>query len=570
MIPLLALGLLFYFLSIDIIKDKVGESTLEKLANVSKINDLKIERVLEDVKLYKSDVSINQVMQKDFVAYKYVDTIRVIEKLQRILETNSIVKSIIVTTGTNHFYRTGEYSDFDFDSVSNYLLNNSKVDKPAYVDLGLQERMNFLPSGRYVMTLAMSVENYTDMSHLGYIYIDLAPEILFDAIIQKEANSETFVLDKNNMVAASNSMLNGQTLKQQTISARISDKTEGYFTTKIDGKDSLVVFFTSSLTGWTYLEYYPLSVIGSEMAALRTILIISVFALLFIILGISEYISIYISKPINELTELMTQVENGDLDVRINVDRDDDIGRLTQGFNAMVLRIKALIQTIYQQERKKKEIEIEVLQAQINPHFLYNTLNSIKWMAIIHNVNSISDMTDSLIHLLKLTIGKYGSMIELQQEIIMLEKYVSILNVRYNNGICFEHDVAFDLKDSLIPRMLLQPLVENAIIHGIGASGTQGRITIECSTDKKDLIVVVNDNGKGIHKDCLDELNSGVPQSKKSLNNIGIHNIDERIKLYYGQQYGLTIVSVPDQGTKVTVKIPLIYKNSHEHLDLEE
>ena len=223
----------------------------------------------------------------------------------------------------------------------------------------------------------------------------------------------------------------------------------------------------------------------------------------------------------------------------------------------MTMSIENLLRTQQQDYEQRRRIEIQLLQSQVNPHFLYNTLDSIRWMAVIQKSPGIEKMTRCLSSLLKNIAKGTQDKITVQEELALLHDYVEIQSVRYMEAFSFDDQVPQELYRYHIIKLTLQPLVENAIFHGIEPTGEAGTITVSGREDGKDLLLYVTDDGAGIPADKLaDLLTTERPRSHASLNGIGVYNVHRRLQMLYGTGYGLTIESEPGCGTCVTVRIP--------------
>jgi len=282
----------------------------------------------------------------------------------------------------------------------------------------------------------------------------------------------------------------------------------------------------------------------------------------------SIFLSSRISKPIKKLQKSMRAVENGNFDIQVDITSEDEIGELSKDFNIMISKIKELIrQNTIQQELKRKS-ELKALQAQINPHFLYNTLDSIIWMAESKNEEDVITMVSALAKLFRLSISKGREIITIGEEVEQVTHYLVIQKMRYKDKLDYSIEVDPDIFSCKTVKIILQPLVENAIYHGIKNMATRGRIVISGGRTGTGIELVVADNGVGMDKDMFpfvaaDGLsfpsNEGENEGAKDPRyGLGILNVDERIKLYFGKEYGLKFVSSEDQGTRVTIKLPEI------------
>lgn len=265
----------------------------------------------------------------------------------------------------------------------------------------------------------------------------------------------------------------------------------------------------------------------------------------------------YLMKPMEELRSSMQLVSGGDLKVRATVYQDDEIGQLSQGFNSMIAQIEGLIEELVTEKMLKKEAEIEALQYQITPHFMYNTLNSIKYEAILQGSQNTADLLEAFIELLQLSASDRGAFITVKQEIHMVQNYVKLQQFRYAD--CFQ--VTFDLQPEAescyVPRLLIQPLVENAILHGIDHRKQNNRIAISVLCDTGALAIKVEDHGDGMTPEEIQKLLDG--QRKSKFSGIGVSNIRERLRLYYGKNAELRFYSEKGNGTTAVILLPISY-----------
>ncbi|MCR4939462.1 MAG: sensor histidine kinase, partial [Treponemataceae bacterium] len=245
------------------------------------------------------------------------------------------------------------------------------------------------------------------------------------------------------------------------------------------------------------------------------------------------------------------------------IEWQNEFGILGKGINNMSQNIKELMNTAVENEKKKREIEFKMLQSQINPHFMYNTLNSIRWMATIQNAPGIAEMVTAFASLLRNISNRNDEMITLRQELSFLEDYFTVQKYRYGGSVSMIVEKEDDsLTEALIPRFTLQPLIENAIFHGIEPKGNAGVISIKISSDyESEISVVVKDDGTGIPEDKLATILTNDSESGKGLfKQVGLSNVHKRLQLVFGEEYGLSVESSEGEYTAVTVHIP--YKAS--------
>jgi sensor histidine kinase YesM len=292
--------------------------------------------------------------------------------------------------------------------------------------------------------------------------------------------------------------------------------------------------------------------------SLRNTLVVFFAVVLILSIISSFFFSSYITKPLVNLRALFKRAELGDLRAYWTSSSTKEINDLGEGYNQMLNRVGELIKQVKYEESLKKDAEIKALHYQLNPHFLYNTLNTIKWVAKIHKTPQISEAVSALVRLLQASLGKKGEFISIREEISLIKDYMEIQNFRYGEMVKMVYDIDSFASLCLVPRMLLQPLVENALIHGIEPANREGTITIKAWIDRDLLMCQVEDNGQGIPETEL--ANADLLKNKaikEKMSGIGISHIREKIKLYYGADYKMHIFSKPNQGTTVRLSLPI-------------
>lgn len=268
---------------------------------------------------------------------------------------------------------------------------------------------------------------------------------------------------------------------------------------------------------------------------------------------ISLQLSRSISLPVSRLDRAMARVKDGDLSVRVHTDQKDELGRLTERFNQMTCDLQKYLDDTMQKQKDLNETRLSLYQSQLNPHFLYNTLDSIKWTAKMNQLPEIATMAENLAVILRRSISSQP-FITLEQELETLDNYIQIQKIRFSGRFLYETEISDQLKQCLIPKMILQPLVENAIIHGLEGSEC-GYICIYASQVESDLHISVTDDGCGMGEEMINWINSRQPDKREG--HLGLYNVIQILKLYYGSEYGLKAMLSSEGGTIVTVVVPM-------------
>lgn len=272
-------------------------------------------------------------------------------------------------------------------------------------------------------------------------------------------------------------------------------------------------------------------------------------------LGLSVFLSFTMTRPLKRLEAHMKQVEKGNFDIRVDVTSTNEIGKLARTFNLMISKIKELMEQKLRDEEIKRNSEIKALQAQIQPHFLYNTLDSIIWMAETNKMAEVVKMTTALSRLFRSSLGKGEEEVPLSVELEHIENYLTIQSMRYRNRFSYRIDVPDELRDCRILRVILQPLVENAIYHGMRNKAEKGEIVISGRRAGSQLELTVEDDGVGMTPEQVRSVLSEW-KADKGGTGVGVVNVQRRIQLFYGPQYGLEFHSEIEEGTVVLVKVP--------------
>lgn len=268
------------------------------------------------------------------------------------------------------------------------------------------------------------------------------------------------------------------------------------------------------------------------------------------------FISSQITRRITNLSVAMDHVQEGNFSTRLSVQGNDEIAELSHHFNSMLKDLRRLMNEVVETQKEKRKRELEILQAQINPHFIYNTLDTLQWKALEYGASDLSELILSLSSFFRVSLSKGKEMIPLREEIKHVRSYLDIQKARYEEILTYEIQVEESLDDVFLPKILLQPLVENAIYHGIKPKLAQGKISILAQLEGEDLLLKVQDNGVGMTEEQVNQLEEAF-EGKRAPVSYGLHNVHQRIRLTYGNPYGLHVESCLQDGTTVTIRLPM-------------
>lgn len=416
---------------------------------------------------------------------------------------------------------------------------------------------SIMSSYKWVITLSRPLVNYKTGKKDGVFFVDLNYNAISSLCNNNTIGKKSYIFildDKGNIVYHPKQQLLYGGLKTENINEIMSSKTDHFLT---ESGDKLYTMSKSAMTGWTVVgaAYTPELLKNNRQAQLLYFLVAA--ALLMGVIIISSVISREITKPIRQLSDSMSMVKEGQFDkANVPVTAANEVGSLSKSFNVMTERIHTLMeQNVYEQKEKRKN-ELRALQAQINPHFLYNTLDSIIWMAEEEKNDEVVLMTSSLARLLRQSISNDKEMVTIEEEMEYVRSYLVIQKMRYKDKLEYSIKVSPEIRQVMIIKFALQPLVENAIYHGLKYKATKGNLNIRGYKRGKKAYITIADDGVGMDEETLKHIFDETNKAQKS-NGIGVPNVQKRLKLYYGEKYGVSYISRKETGTVATVTVPL-------------
>lgn len=333
---------------------------------------------------------------------------------------------------------------------------------------------------------------------------------------------------------------------------------KGYQLVKYNGERYFLTYSEANHLDWTYMILTPYSNLFTVITKTRTAVFITYFVLFLLMIFLGSKFTGSIVNPIESLNRKMKKVQTGDLDYK---DTElgtsfskDEAGQMHENFKLMMKQINDLISENYKKQLLIKESEYQTLQAQVNPHFLYNTLESINWSAKMVGEKKISQMAESLGYVLRASINMKGTLIPLIEEMTIVEHYITIQRYRFEERLVFQQDIPEKYRHILVPKSIIQPIVENSIRYGLQEMIGVCTITVKIEEHGEDILISIKDNGPGMEENYINRIMTGDYQPKGT--GIGLKNIEERLKILFGENYGLTIESEKGQGTHVMIKVP--------------
>ena len=413
----------------------------------------------------------------------------------------------------------------------------------------------------WVITLSRGIRNKSSKSENqkeGVFFIDLNYSAISELCNQSMVGNQgyAFILDADgNIVYHPQQQQLYNELQTENISLIMGTDKD----TVLSGKGSAEKLYSisrSEKTGWTVVDCVRVEELLRKSNKAQSLYVLVAMGLMIVALFFSRFISRSITQPIQQLCDSMARVQEGDFSVSdVVVDSKNEIGSLTKSFNVMTHRIQDLMEQNIREQEAKRKSELKALQSQINPHFLYNTLDSIIWMAEGKKNEEVVLMTASLARLLRQSISNEDEEVSIGQEVEYARGYLTIQKMRYKDKMEFQIDVDPSILHIPLIKLVLQPVIENAIYHGLKYKESKGLLMVKGFRKNGNAVLQVIDNGVGMDQETLDHIYEKHKVNYQS-NGVGIYNVQKRLQLYYGSEYGITYESEKGVGTTATITIP--------------
>lgn len=561
-IPMAFMGIMFYKNTQNIIQNK----SISYSADLLKMIELRMNDFSSDLKAITDDIMYDERMyavlddEEESTEKREKNLKNCYNMLRRLCLSNGKLQSITLASLDQRYYSYDlNAGEADVNENLPFLKMVEAARGSDHMPIWYIEKDD---AGYAHLYLIRMIYDYNDFTEKGLIILSANNDKLKSAYsdIPKEFIQDVLILSQDNDV------ITGTTHTQ--LAEKEMDwlkRQQGEWNYQIDQRtQSLLVYMNVPGNPWKVVARESLNeLVNKEMRQFSVLFILIMLCTVLILSIFSVLMAMDFLEPIHRLVYSIKKVETENIHEEVLVDREDELGYLSKCFNKMSLEIDNLLNRVYKEELTRRESELKALQAQINPHFLFNTLESINWMAQLNHVPEIRDMVTSLAALMEASIGKGSPKVPLSKELKYIDSYLLIMKNRYGDRLTYESDVDRRLLCYEVPKLILQPLVENAIYHGIDK--TRKKCTIHLTIAEKDerIYIEIMDNGKGIPPEEVEILNKGfrednhdylVGTNRKS---IGLANVNGRLKLYYGPEYGLEVESIYESYTKMKLYIPM-------------
>lgn len=545
--PVILLSFFEFYYSKKMLADK----TNDYLKNLAAVTLSKIDSTVSDIENVAFYINGNNTIQASLKAEKQVVGNRV-----AYYELHSDIRQILAS----YVLLRQEINAICIHSESGREYTYTKTRNGPSLDITryIRDEKQYWAVDKNHIVLMKKLYAFPTQSLLGYIALDVNAKSLYDIIadIDLTKSGRIFLVNEEGRILATESeTLSGELLDEPY--RNFLGENEAFYNNVRVGNTYYSVYNSGAISnGWYMVLAIPRDYYMRDITKLKNVIIPITLTTAFLTALLSILVSRGITRPIRFLSGAMENFGQGNFDINCQVDSEDEIGRLSHTFNQMVMDMNSLVNTVYEQKVMKQEAQMKSLQMQINPHFLYNTLDTINWMARIRHVDEIGDMVAALSNMMRYSLEK-KSFVRLGEEVKSLKDYIAIQNYRYRDKMVAEIEIDESLMSLYIPRLLIQPILENAIVHGIEEKLDKGHILVAARREDEDLYIQIMDDGVGMTEETMSHiLREDYSMKKSGHTSIGVVNVNRRIQMIYGKDYGLLVQSVLGAGTKITIHIP--------------
>lgn len=568
--------LIFLFISLNYTEDTILDNsidyTIQLIEQVNRDIDSYIDYMENISALVTNNADVKDYLFKKNLSKKEQDALfsGILAQFKTIMEAREDIYNIaIISSNERNVINDGKDELNEYVSLMEQKWYIDALSNPEGTVLSSSHVQNVIKNNyKWVVTLSKAIRDSYTNEVSGIFFIDLNYSVISDLCENNSlgAKGYIFILDQDgNIIYHPQQQLLYSGLKTERIEEVMNSQSD-HFVTEEGSKSKLYTISTSKKTGWTIVGVAYISELMKNKTQTQLLYILVAIILLAAVMIITAIISAEITRPIKILKDSMKKVEQGHFkNANIECIADNEIGSLSKAFNMMITEIQNLMEKNIHEQKEKRKSELRALQAQINPHFLYNTLDSIIWMGESNKPKEVVVMTSALAKLLRQSISNENEVLTIAQEIDYIKSYLTIQKMRYKDKLEYEIQVDEDIYDEEIIKLVVQPIVENAIYHGIKFKDTKCLLQIIGYSSGNDIIIKVIDNGVGMSEEVLSHIFDEHKVNYKS-NGIGVYNVQKRLKLHYGSHYGITYESKLGKGTTATIRIPKrkVQEGNHE------
>jgi two-component system sensor histidine kinase YesM len=569
-VPSVVTMVIFYQQSSSLVEQEYSVSTLKTLNQTANNVAYYFRNVTNTSNVFISNPRLYQYLDKEQSSQPF-DLFKQIEQMRgdiASIENNTDVFKVRVFVDPNMQYSREKIRFFSIEAIRNEAWYPNVLDKDGkIVWIGTHEQAYLDEAQTYQVISAARIirhpSNYDRV--IGIVMVDMKEELIADSLTKAnlaEARNLYVVDAEGRAISHSNPSLIASTVLTDDSLAQIQTSTEGFFKRNTAGEMQYVLFQQIPYTDWRIVAEIPISLISSKNKTFTKMSGVFITMITFIVFILSivllfAFIMRGMNSRMKEISNIM--VKEGIVDYTGKIEEDFGVlQKLERNVIQIVQNVKRLTEETYQGKLNERELELRALQAQINPHFLYNTLERINWMAISRNADDISGVISSLSTYFRLTLNKGRDIVEVRDEIRLAEVYLDIQKNRFGDHFEVQFDIDEAVMPLMMPKLTLQPIIENALLHGIRKKlNHKGTIRIHARLQGDEITVDIEDDGTGMTEEQVNRLQSP-PSDKEGASGYGLYNVHERIKLFAGDHYGVTVESTEGQGTKVSIRLKAV------------
>jgi two-component system sensor histidine kinase YesM len=538
---------------------KVSEMAVQTLQSIDSSLNLLIYTVNNESKIILSNSDIQNSLRNGNESFNYNSQTAINRYLTEFIQSNMFISSVYIfdNYGNRYFVDKESYKSFNLQDIKNsYWYDELQKAQGGYiVKLNGGELFN-QPDQNYV-SIMRTINDLESQKPIGTMIINIPEKAINNSFRNIMGKGDTTILlkDENN-----NDIIHSKNLEEYHIKENVENEMKGnhyYSIKKVNGNDYIISYLKNNLN-WTVISIVSFG----ELSNQSNIYMLVIFCML-ILNGIMSFLGLIlasynITRPIDKLIRSMRGVENGEFK-KVNIETgNDEIGKLKNVYNTMICKIENLIEEIVKEQRVKRKAELDVLQSQIKPHFLYNSFDAISSLALDGRNDEVYKIIKALGNFYRMSLSNGKEVITVDEELQTVKSYLTIQQIRYDNMFTVTMDIDERISKYKILKLVLQPLIENSIYHGIKPTRKRGNIFISTSLKSDYVELVVQDDGVGISKDKLSSIQN------HNIEGIGLHGTIERLNIFYNGKSKFEVKSEVGKGAKVTIYIPIEQEENNE------
>lgn len=578
-LPSLCLGLLTAWTVSGVIEKQVNEQTMQLIGNVNKSLNSYAGNIQNISYFISMNPDVQLFLEQGHEAFEETeDQYRMSRFLQGFTTLYSEIAGILVVGADGQYFSNEMYARTSRSLTEDEWYMEAVRAKGIFQIIGHPANRNVTTHTHYkeseVVSVVRAILDPDTQQAKGVVLIDLKLRAIAETVRDVRLGKTGYLMvvseEGERIYAPRNAAL------FDIPASILAGPSAGTFQAEAGGTELQMIYQRSPFTNWTTIGVFDVRDSAQEIRDINLYLVVFVFVVCMLGIAASYYLSHSISRPITQLSSHMRKIEEGNMNLRIPGERQDEVGLLGRSFNAMLQQIGRLLSQVREEQRLKREAELRSLQAHIQPHFLYNTLDTIQWLARKDGAKEAAEMVEALSKLFRIGLSKGQETIPLADELEHIRSYLKIQKTRYKDKLNYEIEAGAIRGDTLVLKLILQPVVENAIYHGIKERRGPGHIAIRVSERDGVLEFTVEDDGVGMSEERLAALRGtlkspmasggeavaggGLPALPAATagSSYGLRNVQERIRLTFGESYGISVESKEKQGTRVTIRHPII------------